>query len=197
VSWLDDPLVKAAVPLAPERVLRTLARVATDDSPPFVTVHLSGGHVLDGDLVTVGVDHGNDVVMLVNPQTGELGYALLSSVLAVQLRNPAPFSDMLTEGRVPLPQAGEPVTRLALQREFTPTEKFPVDVDWPALGGSDRVIARCCRGSVCRRHGPAGLGAGPHAPGGTPRRIEPVSAADYGRAGCTGGSVRSTTPRAG
>jgi len=50
VSWLDDPLVKAAVPLAPETVLRTLAS-AGGAFPAFLTVRLAGGHVLDGGLV--------------------------------------------------------------------------------------------------------------------------------------------------
>jgi hypothetical protein len=140
VSWSDDPLVKAAVPLAPETVLRTLASVVgATDAPPFLTVHLSGGHVLEGGLVTVGADRGSDVVVLGDPETGRLGYALLSSVVAVELRNPEPFQDLLTGGRVPLPQAGEPVTRLALRREFAPAAEFPVDVDWAALAGSGLV----------------------------------------------------------
>jgi hypothetical protein len=140
VSWSDDPLAKAAVPLAPETVLRTLASVAAGDAPPFLTVRLSGGHVLEGGLVAVGADRGSDVVVLADPQTGRLGYALLSSVVAVELRDPGPFRDLLTGGRVPLPQAGEPVSRLALQREFAPDGEFPVDVDWAALAGSGPLL---------------------------------------------------------
>jgi hypothetical protein len=98
VSWLDDPLVKAAVPLAPEALLRTLASVAAGDTPPFLTIYLSGGHVLGGGLVTVDADRGSDVVVLSDPETGRLGYALLSSVVAVELRNPEPFQDLLTTG---------------------------------------------------------------------------------------------------
>jgi len=128
VTWLDDALVKAAVPLAPETVLRTLAGVAAD-TPPFVTLHLSGGQILDGALVTLGADRARDVLVLADPETGRLGYVLLSSVIAVELRDAAPFRDLLTGGRVPLLQVGEPVTRLALRREFAPTEEFPVDVD--------------------------------------------------------------------
>jgi hypothetical protein len=129
--------VKAAVALAPETVLRTLADVAgAADVPPFLTVRLAGGHVLEGGLVTVGADRGGDVVVLTDAQTGRLGYALLSGVVAVELHNPGPFRDLLTEGRVPLPQSEEPVTRLALQREFAPSSEFPVDVDWAALAGS-------------------------------------------------------------
>lgn len=136
MSWLDDPVVKAAAPLAPDTLLRTLASVAAQEVPPFLTVYLSGGHILGGGLVTVGDDRGSDVVVLADPETGQFGYALLSSVVAVELRNPGPFQDLLTGGRVPLPQTGEPVTRLALQREFAPAEEFPLDVDWAALGGS-------------------------------------------------------------
>lgn len=72
VSWPDDPLVKAAAPLAPETVLRTLAGAA-GDAPPFLTVHLSGGHVLGGGLVTVGADRGSDVVVLADLEAGRLG----------------------------------------------------------------------------------------------------------------------------
>lgn len=140
MSWSDDPLVKEAVALAPETVLRTLASVAAGDVPPFVTARLAGGHVLEGGLVTVGVDRGRDVVVLADPETGRLGYALLSSVVAVELRNPGPFRDLLTGGRLPLPQAGEPVSRLALQREFAPGSDFPVDVDWAAVAGSGPVL---------------------------------------------------------
>jgi hypothetical protein len=139
VSWLDDPLVKAAVPLAPEAVLRTLAGVGSD-APPLLTVRLTGGHVLDGGLVGVGTDRGSDVLVLSDPETGRLGYALMSSVVAVEVHNPGPFQDLLTAGRVPLPQVGEPVTKLALQREFPPTGEFPVDVDWAAFGSSGSMI---------------------------------------------------------
>jgi hypothetical protein len=73
VSWSDDPLVKAAVALAPETVLRTLASVVgAADAPPFLTVHLSGGHVLEGGLITVGADRGSDVVVLGDPETDGL-----------------------------------------------------------------------------------------------------------------------------
>jgi hypothetical protein len=139
VSWPDNPLVKSAVALAPVTMLRALADAGTGDVPPFLTVRLSGGHVLEGGLVTVGVDRGGEVVVLADPQTGQLGYALLSSVIAVELRNPEPFQDLLTGGRLPLPPAGEPVTRLALQREFAPTGDFPLEMDWAALDGSGPV----------------------------------------------------------
>jgi hypothetical protein len=91
-------------------VLRTLASAA-GDTPAFLTVHLSGGHVLGGGLVAVGADRGSDVVVLADPENGRLGYALLSGVVAVELRSPEPFQDLLTEGRLPLPQAGGSVTR--------------------------------------------------------------------------------------
>ena len=135
-----SPLVKAAVPLAPGTVLRTLASAASDEDSPDLTIYLSSGHVLGGGLVTVGADHGSDVVVLADPDTGRLGYALLSSVVAVELSNPERFQDLLTGGRVPLPQTGEPVTRLALQREFPAAEGFPLDVDWAGLDGSGPVI---------------------------------------------------------
>jgi hypothetical protein len=141
MTWSDDPLVKAAVPLAPETVLHALASVEPGDVPALLVVRLAGGHVLEGGLVTVGADRGNDVVVLADPRTGQLGYAPLSGVVAVELRNPQPFQDLLTGGRLPLPRAGEPVTRLALQREFAPTQEFPVLVDWAALTGSGLMTA--------------------------------------------------------
>jgi len=74
--------------------------------------------------------------VLSDPETGRVGYALVSTVEAVELRNPGPFQDLLTGGRVPVPQGGDPVTRLALQREFPSTAEFPVDVDWAAFDNS-------------------------------------------------------------
>ena len=128
------------VPLAPETVLRALASaVGEDDASAYLTVHLTGGHVLGGGLVTVGADRGSDVAVLADPETGRLGYALLSSVVAVEVRDPELFRDVLSGGRLPLPRAGEPVTRLALRR-IAPTEEFPVDVDWAGLDDSDVMI---------------------------------------------------------
>lgn len=141
--------MKAAVALAPETVLRTLASALAGDAPPFLSVRLAGGHVLEGGLVTVGTDRGSEVAVLADPETGRLGYALLSSVVAVEVRNPVPFQDVLTGGRLPLPVAGEPVTRLALQRELAPSEDFPLEVNWAALGAADLVtgnLARLLRG---------------------------------------------------
>jgi hypothetical protein len=89
------------------------------------------------------------VAVLADPETSRLGYALLSSVVAVEVRNPVPFQDVLTGGRLPLPVTGEPVTRLGLQREFAPAEEFPLDVDWAALGAAGLVtgnLARLLRG---------------------------------------------------
>ncbi len=42
-------------------------------------------------MVAVGADRGSDVVVLADPETGRLGYALLSGVVAVELRDPGPF----------------------------------------------------------------------------------------------------------
>jgi hypothetical protein len=64
---------------------------------------------------------------------------------SVSLFPPQLFQDVLTEGRLPLPVAGEPVTRLASQREFAPTTDFPVQVDWEALAGSDRLLGNLAR----------------------------------------------------
>lgn len=137
-----DELSRAVAALAPAGVLRSLAGVATGeaDEPPMVTVHLSSGHTLDGALVRVGAQRGGEAVVLSDRQTGRLTYVLLSNVIAVDVRNPRPFQDVLTEGRLPQPQTGEPVRSLALQRAFAPTADFPVHVDWDALDRSASLM---------------------------------------------------------
>jgi hypothetical protein len=144
-----DELSRAVAALAPAGVLRLLAQVVTGeaDEPPMVTLHLSGGHVLDGALVRVGAERGDESVVLTDQQTGRLTYVLLDNVIAVDVRNPRPFQDVLTGGRLPQPQAGEPVSSLALQRAFAPTVDFPVRIDWdaldrsaPLMGNLERVL---------------------------------------------------------
>lgn len=140
MSWFDSPLVQAAVPLSPETLLRALAEVAKEGSPPILTVRLSSGHVLAGGLVTLGADRHGDVLVLRDTRGDTFAYAPVSAVVAVEVHNPESFQDVLTGGRVPLPYDGEPVTRLALQREFAPVEGFPVEVDWSALDGSGTML---------------------------------------------------------
>jgi hypothetical protein len=141
----ENGLRVAAVALAPATVLRLLAELAGEGEPPVLKVFLAGGQVLEAELVAVGTDRGSEVVVLADPRTSVLAYVLLTSVVAVELRDPGPFRDVLTGGRLPLPQAGEPVTRLQLQREFAPAEDFPVRVDWAALDGSEPVLANLAR----------------------------------------------------
>lgn len=145
----ESELWQAAAALTPVAVLRLLADVATDaaDDPPLVVVHLTGGQVLDGELLRVGGDRGGEAVaVLADRRSGRLCYALLASVIAVEVRNPRPFQDVLTAGRLPRPrQGGEPVSRLALRREFAPTPDFPVRVDWEAMDGSDLVLGNLAR----------------------------------------------------
>lgn len=137
--------MNTAVPFTPVGVLRLLAGAdrAPGADPPIVAVHVSGGATLSGALVAVGADGGSETLVLADRQTGRLGYAATASVVAVELHNPAPFQDLLTGGRVPPPQVGEPVSRLALRREFAPAadDGFPLAVDWTALPDSDRLTA--------------------------------------------------------
>lgn len=135
--------MNTAVPLTPVGVLRLLAGAdrAPGAEPPIVAVHVSGGATLSGALVAVGADAGNETLVLADRQTGRLGYAAVASIVAVELHNPAPFQDLLTGGRVPPPQVGEPVSRLVLRREFAPADGFPLAVDWTALPDSDRLTA--------------------------------------------------------
>jgi hypothetical protein len=144
VSAPEHGLSQLAVVMAPATLLR---RLADAGAAPDVSVHLAGGSVLAGRPVRVGSDHGQEVVLLAGGRSGQLGCALLSSLVAVEVREPERFQDVLSEGRLPPPMTGEPVTRLALRREFAPTEEFPLWVDWeaqpdtpPALANLDRVL---------------------------------------------------------
>jgi hypothetical protein len=144
VSAPEHGLSQVAVAMAPATLLRRLAEAG---EAPDVSVHLAGGTVLAGRLVRVGADHGQEVVLLAGERGGQLGYALLSSVVAVELREPERFQDVLTEGRLAPQVVGEPVSRLALRREFAPSEAFPLWVDWevlpdspPALANLDRLL---------------------------------------------------------
>jgi hypothetical protein len=137
--------LQAAVTLAPATLLRLLAGVASAGKLPAVSVHLSGGQILDGLLVRVGTDHGNEVVVLAGEHTGQLGYVLLANVVAVEVAAPELFQDVLTGGRLPQPSTGEPITRLQLRRDFAPSAEFPLQVDWAALTDSGPLLANLGR----------------------------------------------------
>jgi hypothetical protein len=134
MSAYQDGLLREAVALAPAAVLRSLADTAAER--PSVRVHLAGGQVLGGVAVRVGDDHGQGVVVLSDPRTGHLSYALLAGVVAVEVLAPERVQDVLTDGRVAPPIDGEPVSLLALRREFAATPEFPLQVDWRALPDS-------------------------------------------------------------
>jgi hypothetical protein len=138
--------------------------------------------------VRTGADHGQDVVVLADPRAGQIGYALLASVVAVEVCAPQRFQDVLTNGRLARPVSGEPVTKLALRREFPPSPGFPVDVDWATLPDSGPVLANLDRllhglrdiaGEVCadelgrRAWAPIRTLAVAHQPGARPT-VEPV-----------------------
>jgi len=141
MTSLQGDLLPAVAALAPATLLRRLAEAASTGEPAQVSVHLSGGQVLDGLLVRIGADRGQEVVVLADGREGRLGYALLANVVAVEVREPERVQDILTEGKLPQPAGGEPVTRLALQRYFAPSEEFPVQVDWAAMPGTGPVLA--------------------------------------------------------
>jgi hypothetical protein len=136
MTSLRDGLFQQAAALAPATVLRSLTGA---DESPEVIVHLSGGQLLTGRPVSIGADRGQDVVVLAH--AGRLGYALLANVVAVEMHDPGRFQDILTEGRLPQPVSGEPRTRLALRREFAPTEEFPLQLDWAAVPDSGPELA--------------------------------------------------------
>lgn len=142
MSAPEDDLLRAVAALSPASVLRLLANVAAEgaDQLPLVTVHLSSGQACSGALVRGGADRGRETVLLVDRQTGRLRYTLLDSVIAVDVHDPRLFQDLLTEGRLPLPRTGEPVTRLALQRRFASAPDFPLDIAWDAVDGSERTL---------------------------------------------------------
>jgi hypothetical protein len=145
MAAFQDGLLREAVAFAPTTVLRSLADVIGTGEWPEVSLYLLGGQVLGGVLVRVGADHGQDVVVLADPHTGRFGYVLLANVVAVEVRAPERFQDVLTEGRLAQPVTGEPVTLLALRREFAPSAGFPLDVDWGALPDSGPAPANLDR----------------------------------------------------
>jgi len=134
-------LSRLAPALAPSTVLRRLADAGGIGEATEVTVHLSGGQVLGGRPVRVDADRGHDVVLLEDARGERLTYALLANVVALEVHEPGRVRDVLTEGRLPQPATGEPVTRLALRRDFAPTEEFPVLVDWAAVPDSTDELA--------------------------------------------------------
>jgi hypothetical protein len=75
VTLPEIDLVHAVVAMTPARILRLLSDAATTGEAPVVNVHLCGGQVLGGHLVSVGADHGNEAVVLADPKTGWLRYA--------------------------------------------------------------------------------------------------------------------------
>ncbi len=141
----QDGLSQAAVALAPATLLRLLSDAAVAGEPAAVSIYLSGGQVLDGMPVRIGTDHGHEVVVLASAQGGQLGYALLASVAAVEVRGAERFQDILTAGRLPQPVTGEPVTRLELRRAYPPSGEFPVQVDWAVLPDSGPLLANLDR----------------------------------------------------
>ncbi|HEV7647707.1 MAG TPA: hypothetical protein VGP26_06080 [Actinophytocola sp.] len=150
MSAYQDGLLREAVALAPSAVLRSLADTAADAAErPSVRVYLAGGQVLEGVAVRVGDDHGQSVAVLNDPRTGHFGYVLLAGVVAVEVLAPERVQDVLTDGRVAPPVDGEPVSLLALRREFAATPEFPLEVGWRALpdSGAARVnLDRILRG---------------------------------------------------
>jgi hypothetical protein len=93
----------------------------------------------------VDADRGTGVLVLAGSRAGRLADAPLANVTAVELRNPGPFQDVVTGGRLPPPPAGGAVTRLALQREFPSTREFPLHIDGAARDGSDLLPGSAAR----------------------------------------------------
>jgi hypothetical protein len=147
MSWPRNDLARSLVALTPASVIQQLGglTVAAEGEPPLLSIHLASGQVLDGALMRVDADRGTDVLVLADSRTGSLAYAALGNVAAVELRNPEPFLDVITGGRLPSPLGGGPVTRLTLQREFPSTREFPLRIDWVALDGSDLLLGNAAR----------------------------------------------------
>lgn len=93
----EDQLHTVAA-MTPGRILRLLGEVSDGRAAAMVGVHLAGGQVLTGRLVAVAQDQGHDVVVLHDPRTGALRYALAEHVVAVEVADPARFADVLTAG---------------------------------------------------------------------------------------------------
>jgi hypothetical protein len=147
MTWPRNDLARSLVALTPASVIRQLGglTVAAEGEQPMLSVHLASGQVLDGALMRVDADHGTDVLVLADSRTGRLAYAPLANVAAVELRNPEPFQDVVTGGRLPSPPIGGAVSRLGLQREFPATPEFPLHIDWVALDDSDLLLGNVAR----------------------------------------------------
>jgi len=146
VTLPQDHLSELASALTPATVLRRLAGTGNGGEASEVSVHLAGGQVLGGRPVRVDTDRGQEVVLLAAAGGAQLTYVLLASVVAVEVHGPERVQDVLTEGRLAAPVA-EPVTRLALRRDFPHTKEFPVQLDWaelphagPELANLDRLL---------------------------------------------------------
>jgi hypothetical protein len=133
------PLVRMAVAMPPAQLLRLLADAA-DGEQAAVAVHLAGGHIIEGILAGLAAGQGSGAVVLADADGARLRYASLADVIAVEVRNPRPFQDVLTAGAMPLPVTGEPVTRIALERRFPASDAFPVRVHWAGLPDAEPVL---------------------------------------------------------
>jgi hypothetical protein len=138
-------MLHCLVAMTPARVLRLLSDAAGEGAGAAVSLHLTGGQTLTGRLVSETTDQGHEVAVLHDPQTGRLAYALIANVIAVEVADPGPFTDVITGGRLPVPGEEGEVSRLALRREFGPGGPFPVQVDWDSLPGRGLVLANLAR----------------------------------------------------
>ncbi|GAA4724272.1 hypothetical protein [Phytohabitans rumicis] len=146
---MDVDLVAKAALLAPEAVLRALAAASAGtelSERPVVRLRLSSGHVEEGRLIGVGTDRTEEVVVLGAPahryQLPEQAvYLRMRDVVSAGVFEAERFRDVLSGGALPLPVDGDPVSRLALRREYAPTDELPVHVEWDAVPGSPEATA--------------------------------------------------------
>jgi len=99
----DKHLLDSVAAMTPGRILRLLYEAAGGSDGAAVAVHLLGGQVLTGRLISVATDQGHEVAVLYDPRIGSLGYVLTAHVIAVEVVHPEPFTDVITGGRLPAP----------------------------------------------------------------------------------------------
>ena len=146
---MDVDLVAKAAMLAPDAMLRALAAASTGtelQERPVVRLRLSSGHVEEGRLIGVGADRAEEVVVLGSPAhryqlPEEAIYLRMRDVVSAGVFEAERFRDVLSGGVLPLPVDGEPVSRLALRREYAPTDELPLQVDWHGVPESAEATA--------------------------------------------------------
>ncbi|HKS98860.1 MAG TPA: hypothetical protein VJT31_04950 [Rugosimonospora sp.] len=138
---MDADLAAKAAALAPDTVLQILASATIGvavDQRPVVRLWIAAGHVVEGRLLGVGAERGDEVVVIGvqaarHQRLDEVVYLRMRDVISAGVLAPEQFRDVLSGGVLPLASAGRPVSRLALRREYASMHDLPLRLDWAAM----------------------------------------------------------------